>query len=87
MDEQQREPQAELVHLFRNVAHEISGLHTTIGAQGIAKIITSFEGDQKLCKEWLKSIEKYAILTQLCEDQKKLVAYLASKGAISDFIK
>ncbi|MCG7884346.1 MAG: hypothetical protein JAY96_22495 [Candidatus Thiodiazotropha endolucinida] len=85
MDEQQG--QAELVHLFRNVAHEISGVHTTIGAQGVAKIITSYEGDPKLCKEWVKSIEKYAILTQLGEDQKKLVAYQASKGAVSDFIK
>ena len=33
-----------------------------------------------------KSIEKYAILTQL-GDQRKLVAYQASKGAVSDFIK
>ena len=90
MAEQQPQPmqqEAELIHLFRNVAQEISGVHTVIGAQGVAKIITAYQGDPKQCKEWLKSIEKYAILTQLGEDQRKLVAYQASKGAVSDFIK
>ena len=83
----EQEAQAELIHLFRNVAHEISGVHTTIGAQGVAKIIPSYDGDPKQCKEWLKSIEKYAVLTQMGEDQRKLVAYQASKGAVSDFVK
>ena len=90
MAEQQPQPmqqEAELIHLFRNVAQEISGVHTTTGAQGVAKITTSYQGDPKQCKEWIKSIEKYAILTQLGEDQRKLVAYQASKGAVSDFIK
>ena len=69
MAEHQPQPmqqEAELIHLFRNVAQEISGVHITIGAQGVAKIITSYQGDPKQCKEWLKSIQKYAILTQLC---------------------
>ena len=83
----EQEAQAELVHLLRNVAHEISGVHTTIGAQGVAKFIPSYDGDPKQCKEWLKSIEKYAVLTQMGEDLRKLVAYQASKGAVSDFVK
>ena len=52
---QPMQQEAELIHLFRNVAQEISSeVHTTIGAQGVAKIITSYQGDPKQFKEWLK---------------------------------
>ena len=50
MAEQQPRPmqqEAELIHLFRNVAQESAGVHTTIGAQGVAKIITSYPSNVK----------------------------------------
>ena len=38
----EQEAQAELIHLFRNVAHEISGVHTTIGAKGVTRLSLNF---------------------------------------------
>ena len=41
----------------------MAGLSTVIGAQGVAQIITPFAVDPKNVKAWIKSNEKYAILT------------------------
>ena len=56
------------------------------GAQGINQIVQPFEGEPKKFKEWVKSIEKYAVLTNLRQDRIKRVAYQASRGPVSDFI-
>ena len=72
--------------LFQDLAGQLAGLSTTVGAQGISQIITPFEGDPRKFKEWVKSIEKYAVLTNMNQDKVKLVAYQASKGVVSDFI-
>ena len=64
MAEQQPQSMQQEAEL-QNVAQEISGVQTPIGAQGVAKIITSYQGDPKQCKERLKSVQKYAILLQL----------------------
>lgn len=80
--------QAQFVNVLKNVGEQMAGLSTTMGAQGVAKIISSFDGGSpKEFKEWIKSIEKYALLTGVHADQIKLVAYQASKGPVSDFLK
>ena len=43
--------------------------------------------DSKYFKEWVKSIEKYARLVGLADESIRLVAYQASKGPVSDFLK
>ena len=44
-------------------------------------------GDPKKFKEWVKSIEKYAVLANLGNgDRIKRVAYQASRGPVSEFI-
>jgi hypothetical protein len=48
---------------FDNKAIQMAGQSTVTGAQGVAQIITAFEGDPKTFKAWIKSNEKYAILT------------------------
>ena len=46
-----------------------------------------FDRDAKKFKDWVKSIEKYALLTELDDDGVKCVVYQSSKGPISDFIR
>ena len=66
----------------------MAGLSSTaVGAQGVAKIIRPFEGDGKQFKNWIKNIEKYALLTRIPNDQVNMVAYQSSKGPVSDFLK
>ena len=77
----------QMAGLSRTVGENMAGLSTTVGAQGVAKIINPFDGNPKDFKEWIKSIEKYALLTRVQADQVKMVAYQASKGPVSDFIK
>lgn len=77
----------EIAAVFQNLALQLSNLSTTVGAQGIAQIVSPFDGNPKLFKEWIKSIQKYALLTGINADKIKLVAYQSSKGAVSDFIQ
>ena len=79
--------EAQFVAALKNVGDQMTGLTTTIGAQSVAKIIKPFEGNPKEFKDWIKGIEKYGILTNLDVAQYKLVAYQASKGPVSDFLK
>ena len=73
--------------LFQHIAAQLFGLSTVVGAQGFSHIVHPFEGDSKIIKDWVRSIEKYASLTGLTDDRVKMVAYQSSRGAVSDFIK
>ena len=64
--------------LFQHLAVQLAGLSTVVGAQGIAQILHQFEGDSKKFKDWVKSIEMYALLTGLTDDRVKIVAYQSS---------
>ena len=78
---------ADVAQVFQNLAVEMSNVSMVLGAQGINQIITPYEGDPKKFKEWVKSIEKYAVLVNLGNDDSiKRVAYQASRGPVSEFI-
>ena len=80
--------EAEVAQVFQNLAVEMSNVSTALGAQGINQIITPYEGDPKKFKEWVKSIEKYAVSANLGNDDRiKRVAYQASRGPVSEFIR
>lgn len=79
--------QAQFIATLKTVGEQMTGLSTTVGAQGVAKIIKSFDGNPKEFKEWITSIEKYCILTRVGADQVKMVAYQSSKGPVSNFLK
>lgn len=79
--------QAQFVAALKNVGDQMTGLSTAVNAQGVAKVIKSFEGNPKEFKEWIKNIEKYSILTRVPADQVKMVAYQSCKGPVSDFLK
>ena len=67
--------------LFQHIASQLAGLSTVVGAHGISQIVHPFEGDSKIFKDWVRSIEKYASLTGLTDDRVKMVAYQSSRGA------
>ena len=73
--------------VFNNLATQMANVSSAVGAQGIAQVVKSFNGDSKEFKDWIKSIEKYAILTGVGADRFKMIAYQSSRGAVSDFIQ
>lgn len=77
----------DVARVFQNLAVEMGNVSTALGAQGVNQIVLPFEGEPKKFKEWVKSIEKYAALTNLDDNKVKRVAYQASRGPVSDFIK
>ena len=76
------------LQLFKSVDEQMSHLTTTMGAQGIAKVVQNFDGSNpKKFKDWVKSIEKFATLTGIQDEKIKLIAYQASRGPVSDYMK
>ena len=59
---------------------------SAIGAHGISQFIPPFEGDPTKFKQWIKGIEKYALLTKQTDERTMYVAYQAARGSVSDFI-
>ena len=75
-----------LAELFEGLSGAIGTLATNVGAQGVGTKIEVYSGELKGFKEWIKSIEKYALLTNADGVQTKCIAYQASKYVVSDFI-
>ena len=75
-----------LTELFEGLSGAIGTLATNVCAQGVGTKIEVYAGKPKGFKEWIKSIEKYAILTNADGAQTKHIAYQAFKGGVSDFI-
>ncbi|XP_067655940.1 uncharacterized protein [Haliotis asinina] len=82
---------AEIGDFLYGIANRITGqlniLTKALGAQGVSQIKKPFDGEQKKFKEWIKSVEKYAVLSGAENRQIKLIAYQASVGTVSDFIQ
>lgn len=72
---------------FQNLWVELANVTQALTAQGISSIVSRFDGNPKNFREWIKSIEKYAVLVDADEDRKKLIAYQSSGGAVSGFIQ
>ena len=72
--------------MFEGLSGAIGTLATNVHAQGVCTKIEVYPGEPKGFKEWIKSIEKYTLLTKADGVQTKCIAYQASKGAVSDFI-
>ena len=75
------------VQIFANLTQELTNVSQALTAQGISNIVLKFDGNPKNYMEWIKSIEKYAILVNLPEARKKLIANQSSGGAVSGFIQ
>ena len=71
----------------RTLSQQINTLTSTISTQGVAQVINPYGGDPKSFREWLKCVEKYAMLIHADVEKLKLIAYQSSKGAVSDYLK
>ena len=69
---------SELLGLFQAMGQQIAGLSTTVGAQGVAKVVKPFGGESSNFKDWIKSIEKYGRLVGMDTASIKLIAYQSS---------
>ena len=65
----------------------IDKLKSVLETQGINAQIPSFSGESGHFNDWIKCIEKYAILARIEPKTMKLVAFQSSRGAVSDYIK
>ena len=76
------------VQVFANLTQELTNVSQalTLTAKGVSNILR-FDDNPKNYREWIKSIEKYAVLVNIPEARKKLMAYQSSGGAVSGYIQ
>ena len=55
--------EAGIAQAFQTLATQMGKVSTAFGAQGVNQIVMPFEGEASKFKDWVKSIEKYAVLT------------------------
>lgn len=77
----------EIAQVFHNLTLELSNVSSALTTQGIAANIPKFDGNPKFFREWVKSIDKYAVLLNAPDDRKQLMAFQSSVGAVSGFIE
>ena len=64
----------------------MDNLATAIANQGVGTLIENFNGDALKFKEWLRQIDKYALMNNLDDAKQIKIAFMTSKGAVSDYI-
>ena len=84
---QMQMPQDPAVQVFANLTRELTNISHSLTAQGISNIVLRFDGNPKNYREWIKSIEKYAVMVNVPEARKKLIAYQSSGDSVSGFIQ
>lgn len=86
----QAQPQAHAdpaAQAFMNIQTEIANVSRALKTQGVSTSVIKFDGNSRNYREWIKSIEKYAILNEIPDARKKMIAYQSSSGAVSGFIQ
>ena len=64
---------------FQNIQLKLANVSQALTTQGVSSSVIKFDGNPKNYREWVKSIEKYAILANIvCDRWKKLIAYQSS---------
>ena len=53
----------------------------------LSSVVTQYEGDPRKFKQWIKEIEKYALLSGKQNHEIPTLAYMTCKGSVGDFIK
>lgn len=56
-------------------------------AQGVNSVVKNFSGDPKHFKGWVKSIEKFSLITECEEGRNRYIALQTAEGAVADFIQ
>ena len=55
-------------------------------ATAATSILTEFNGNPKEYRQWIKTIEKYVLMTEQGVEALKVVAFQTARGAVSDYI-
>lgn len=61
----------DIQRVFENLAAQLTNVSNVVGTQGVGQVVQKFDGNVKEFKSWIKSIDKYALLTNLNDDRKK----------------
>ena len=70
------------------LTHQVKNQTEAAGSQAVSLTIKTFDGTKAAdFKDWITSIDKHAYLYGNSDEKRKLTAYQASSGAVSDFIK
>ena len=77
----------EIARVFHTLTQELSNVSSALTTQGIAANIPKFDGNPKFFREWVKSIDKYAVLLNAPNEKKHLMAFQSATGAVSGFIE
>ena len=77
----------EIASVFHTSTQELSNVSSALTIQGIAANIPKFDGNPKFLREWVKSIYKYAVLLNVPNEKKHLMAFQSATGAVSAFIE
>ena len=64
---------------YETLANQMSHLTSAIGVHGISQFIMPFESDPSMFKQWLKFIEKYALLTKQTDERMMYFVYQATR--------
>ena len=55
---------------FQDLRLELTNLTHALTAQRISGIVSKFDGNPKHLREWIKSIDKYAVLVNADDERK-----------------
>ena len=84
----------ELAVIFQTFSNQITGLTNqlsnatnSIGSISSSLIVPSYSGDPKEFQNWIKTIEKQALLDNLSDEGIKRLTFRSSREAVSDFIQ
>lgn len=69
-----------------NIATQVQGLTQKLSVNGVSQIVQPYDGSPDKFQEWVKSIQKYALLTNINERDKILVALQTSQSGVADYI-
>ena len=61
-----------VITAWQAMTAEIAQLNHAFTTQGISSTVQKFDGNPKNFREWVKSIEKYAILVNMPDHRKKV---------------
>ena len=78
--------QQDIGEVFADLATQMGNVWRSLAARGILSSVTVFEGEPTKFKGWIKEIEQFALFRRAQEETRKLIAFQASKGPVSDFI-
>ena len=71
---------ANFAQIFRTLSDQLGNL-------GLSELVPVFDGESAKFKDWVKAINKCAVVNNLPDTRKKVIAYRFSSGVVSEFIQ